>query len=54
MIMSTQVAEGGWAEFLRALGKLQDFIQSLENNWLIGLAILAVYALKSVVPIPFP
>ena len=54
MIMSTQVAEGGWAEFLRALGKLQDFIQSLENNWLIGLAILAVYALKSVAPIPFP
>lgn len=54
MIMSTKVAEGGWAEFLWALGKLQDFIQSLENRWLIGLAILLVYALKSVVPIPFP
>ena len=54
VIMSTKVAEGGWAEFLWALGKLQDFIQSLENNWLIGIAILAVYALKSVVPIPFP
>lgn len=54
LVMSTKVAEGGWAEFLWALGKLQDFIQSLENRWLIGLAILGVYALKSVVPIPFP
>lgn len=54
LIMSTKVAEGGWAEFLWALGKLQDFIQSLENNWLIAIAILGVYALKSVVPIPFP
>lgn len=54
LIMSTQVAEGGWAEFLKALGKLQDFIQSLENNWLIAIAILAIYALKSFVPIPFP
>lgn len=54
LIMSTKVAEGGWAEFLWALGKLQDFIQSLENNWLIAIAILCVYALKSFVPIPFP
>lgn len=54
LVMSTKVAEGGWAEFLRALGMLQDFIQSLENNWLIAIAILGVYALKSVVPIPFP
>ena len=54
LVMSTQVAEGGWAEFLRALEKLQDFIQSLENQWLIAIAILCIYALKSFVPIPFP
>lgn len=54
LVMSTKVAEGGWAEFLRALGKLQDFIQSLDNNWLIAIAILVVYALKSFIPIPFP
>lgn len=54
LIMSTQVAEGGWAEFLRALSKIQDFIQALENRWLIAIAILCIYALKSVVPIPFP
>ncbi len=54
LVMSTRVAEGGWAEFLRALGKLQDLIQGLENRWLIGLAILVVYALKAFVPIPFP
>ena len=54
LIMSTQVAEGGWAEFLRALEKLQNYIQALENRWLIAIAILVVYALKAVVPIPFP
>ena len=54
LIMSTKVAEGGWAEFLHALDKMQEFIQSLESRWLIALAILVVYALKSFVPIPFP
>lgn len=54
LVMSTKVAEGGWAEFLKALGKIQDFIQSLEKSWLIAIAIIIVYILKSFVPIPFP
>lgn len=54
LIMTTQVAEGGWAEFLKALEKLQNFIQSLENKWLIAVAILCIYVLKAIVPIPFP
>ncbi len=54
LVMSTQVAEGGWAEFLHALDKLQEFVQNLPNKWIIAIAILAIYALKSIVPIPFP
>ena len=54
MAMSTRVAEGGWAEFLHALDKMQEFIQSLESRWLIATAITLVYVLRSFVPIPFP
>ena len=54
VIMSTKVAEGGWAEFLHALDKLQTSIQALENKWLIALAILGVYVLRGFLPIPFP
>ncbi len=54
LAMSTQVAEGGWAEFLHALDKLQEFVQNLPNKWVIAIAILAIYALKSIVPVPFP
>lgn len=54
LIMSTKAAEGGWAEFLNALDKLQEFVQDLPNKWIIAIAILVIYALKSFVPIPFP
>ena len=53
-VMGTKVAEGGWAEFLNALNKTQDFIQSLDNRWLLALAITAIYVAKSFVPVPFP
>ena len=29
MVMDTKVAEGGWAEFLHTLDRLQDFIMSM-------------------------
>lgn len=54
MIMSTKVAEGGWAEFLHTLDRLQDFIMALDNKYLIVIAILVVYVLRGVLPIPFP
>lgn len=54
MIMSTKVAEGGWAEFLHLLDKLQNSIQALENRWLIVVAIMGVYVLRGFVPLPFP
>ncbi len=54
VIMSTKVAEGGWAEFLHTLDRLQDFIMGLENRYLIVIAILVVYVLRGILPIPFP
>lgn len=54
VIMSTKVAEGGWAEFLHTLDRLQDFIMSLDNRYLIVIAILGVYVLRGFLPIPFP
>lgn len=54
LVMGTKVAEGGWAEFLWALSKIQDFVQSLEKSWLIAIAIIVIYILKSFVPIPIP
>lgn len=54
LAMSTKVAEGGWAEFLNALNKTQDFIQSLDNRWLLALAITAIYVAKAFMPLPFP
>ncbi len=53
-IMSTTIAEGGWAEFLHALDKTQELIQSLENRWLLALAITAIFVLKNFLPLPFP
>lgn len=53
-VMRTKVAEGGWAEFLHTLDRLQNFIISLENRYLIALAILGVYIIRSFFPIPFP
>lgn len=52
--MSTAVAEGGWADFLEALTEMQELIQSLPNKWLIVIAIMCVFALKNIIPIPFP
>ncbi len=54
VVMSTKVAEGGWAEFLHTLDRLQDFIMGLENKYLIVVAILVVYVLRGFLPIPFP
>lgn len=54
VVMSTKVAEGGWAEFLHALDRLQDFIMGLDNKYLIVIAIFGVYVLRGVLPIPFP
>ena len=54
VVMSTKVAEGGWAEFLHTLDRLQNFIISLENKYLIVLAIFGVYILRGFLPIPFP
>ncbi len=54
VVMSTKVAEGGWAEFLHTLDRLQDFIMGLENKYLIVIAILVVYVLRGFLPIPFP
>lgn len=54
VVMSTKVAEGGWAEFLHTLDRLQDFIMSLDNRYLIVIAILGVYVLRVLLPIPFP
>lgn len=54
LAMSTQIAAGGWAEFLHALDKTQEFIQSLQNRWLLALAITAIFVLKNFIPIPFP
>ncbi len=54
VVMSTKVAEGGWAEFLHTLDRLQNFIMALENKYLIVIAILFVYALRGFLPIPFP
>ena len=54
IVMSTKVAEGGWAEFLHSLDRLQDFIMSLDNKYLIVIAILGVYVLRGVLLIPFP
>ena len=54
VIMSTKAAEGGWAEFLHALDKLQTSIQALQNRWLIVLALMGVYILRGFLPIPFP
>lgn len=54
VVMSTKVAEGGWAEFLHTLDRLQDFIMALDNKYLIVIAILGVYVLRGVLPIPFP
>lgn len=54
LIMSTQIAEGGWAEFLHALDRMQELIQSLDNRWLLALAITAIYVLRAFTPLPFP
>ncbi len=54
VVMSTKVAEGGWAEFLHTLDRLQDFIMSLDDKYLIVIAILFVYVLRGFLPIPFP
>ena len=54
VFMSTKVAEGGWTEFLSTLDRLQTSIQSLENRWLIVIALLGVFVLKGFLPIPFP
>ena len=54
LAMSTKLAEGGWAEFLHALDKTQEFIQSLQNRWLLALCITAIFVLKNFIPIPFP
>ncbi len=54
VVMSTKVAEGGWAEFLHTLDRLQDFIMALDNKYLIVIAILGVYVLRGFLPIPFP
>ncbi len=54
MIMKTSVAEGGWAGFLNALDRMQNYIQNLNGKWEILFAILLLYAVRSVVPIPFP
>lgn len=54
LAMSTQIAEGGWAEFLHALDRTQEFIQSLDNRWLLALAITAIFVLKTFIPLPFP
>ncbi len=54
VVMSTKVAEGGWAEFLHTLDRLQDFIMALDNRYLIVLAILGVYILRGFLPIPLP
>lgn len=54
VFMSTKVAEGGWAEFLGALDRLQTSIQALDNKWLIVIAIIGVFVIKGFLPIPFP
>lgn len=54
MIMKTSVAEGGWVGFLHALDRMQNYIQNLNGKWEIFFAILFVYAVRSVLPIPFP
>ncbi len=54
VVMSTKVAEGGWAEFLHTLDRLQDFIMALDNKYLIVIAILGIYVLRGFLPIPFP
>ena len=54
LAMSTKVAEGGWAEFLHALDRMQELIQSLDNRWLLALAITGIYIAKTFAPIPFP
>ncbi len=54
VVMSTKVAEGGWAEFLHTLDRLQEFIMALDNRYLIVIAILGVYILRGFLPIPFP
>ena len=53
-VMSTSVAEGGWAEFLEALEEMQNMILALPNRWLIVIAIMCVFMLKNFIPIPFP
>lgn len=53
-LMSTKVAEGGWADFLKALEDVQNVIVHLPNKWLIVIAIMLVFVLKNFVPIPFP
>lgn len=54
LFMSTQVAEGGWAEFLHALDKMQELIQSLDNRWLLAFAITGIFVCKTFLPLPFP
>ncbi len=54
LVMSTKTADAGWVEFLHTLDRLQNFIQTLPNKWLIAIAILWVFVLRSIIPIPFP
>jgi uncharacterized membrane protein YdjX (TVP38/TMEM64 family) len=52
--MQTQLAEAGWVEFMRELEEMQNFIRNLGNKWLIVIAIMLVYAIRSFLPIPYP
>lgn len=54
IIMQTKLADAGWLEFLRMLEEMQEFIRHLDNKWLIVIAIMTVYGLRAIVPIPYP
>lgn len=54
LAMSSKMGEGVWAEFMRELDEMVEFIRNLQNKWLILIAIFAVFMLKNFIPIPFP
>lgn len=54
LIMNTRIADEKYREFLEWLMTLEERIVSLPNKWLIAIAILALFLIKNIIPIPVP
>lgn len=54
LVMNTRMMDGKYNEFLNSLMILEERIVSLPYKWLIAIAILAVFLIKNIIPIPVP